>query len=327
MDHKPKVILEVKNLSKDFKLRSDRIGGERKVLHALTDISLPIYEGETLGIIGESGCGKSTLGRCLVRLHEPTGGDILYRNRSILKLKGKELKRLRRDLQMVFQDPFSSLDPRKEAGAIIGEPMVIHKTERDSEKRGEIVLKLMKEVGLDAQHIHRFPHEFSGGQRQRINVARALSLNPSIIVCDEPVSALDVSVQAQVLNLIGDLQKKYNLTYIFISHDLSVIRHISDRVAIMYLGRIVELCGADEIYEDPLHPYTQALLSAIPAEGPFEEKKEIELKGEIPSPVGMLRGCPLASRCFDCMDRCRQITPALTEVKEGHQVACLKYNQ
>lgn len=321
------VILKVENLSKDFKLRSDRIGGEKKILHALSDISLDIYEGETLGIIGESGCGKSTLGKCLVRLHEPTKGDILYQGRSILNLKGKELKAIRKDLQMVFQDPFSSLDPRKEAGSIIEEPMIIHKTENDSNKREEIVLNLMKEVGLDAQHVHRFPHEFSGGQRQRINVARALSLNPKIIVCDEPVSALDVSVQAQVLNLIGDLQKKYNLTYIFISHDLSVIKHISDRVAIMYLGRIVELCGADEIYENPMHPYTQALLSAIPAESPFAEKKEIELKGEIPSPIGEMKGCPLASRCFDCTEQCREITPVLTEVKKGHQVACLKYKQ
>lgn len=322
-----KVILKIENLSKEFTLRSDKIGGEKKILHALTDITLDIYEGETLGIIGESGCGKSTFGKCLVRLHEPTRGDILYGDKSILKLKGNELKSIRKDLQMVFQDPFSSLDPRKEAGSIIEEPMIIHKTVNDPKEREDIVLNLMKEVGLDAQHVHRFPHEFSGGQRQRINVARALSLNPKIIVCDEPVSALDVSVQAQVLNLIGDLQKKYNLTYIFISHDLSVIKHISDRVAIMYLGRIVELCDADEIYENPMHPYTQALLSAIPAESPFDEKKEIELKGEIPSPIGDMKGCPLASRCFDCTEQCRQVTPVLTEVKKGHQVACLKYTK
>ena len=324
-NNKAKVILSVKNLSKDFKLRSGKIGGEKKILHALTNVSLDVYEGETLGIIGESGCGKSTLGRCLVRLREPTSGDILYRGQSILKLKGKELKNIRKDLQMVFQDPFSSLDPRKEAGAIIEEPMVIHKTVKSAKEREEIVFNLMKEVGLDAQHVHRFPHEFSGGQRQRINVARALALNPRIIVCDEPVSALDVSVQAQVLNLIGDLQKKYGLTYIFISHDLSVIKHISDRVAIMYLGRIVEICGADEIYENPMHPYTQALLSAIPAESPFMKKQEIELKGEIPSPIGEMKGCPLASRCFACMERCHRETPVLTEVKDGHQVACLKY--
>ena len=322
---KTNVILSVKNLSKDFKLRSGKIGGEKKTLHALTDVSLDVYEGETLGIIGESGCGKSTLGKCLVRLHEPSGGDILYRGQSILGLKGKELKNIRRDLQMVFQDPFSSLDPRMEAGAIIEEPMLIHKTVKSAREREEIVFHLMKEVGLDAQHVHRFPHEFSGGQRQRINVARALALNPRIIVCDEPVSALDVSVQAQVLNLIGDLQKKYGLTYIFISHDLSVIKHISDRVAIMYLGRIVEICSSDEIYRNPMHPYTQALLSAIPAESPFTKKQEIELKGEIPSPIGERKGCPLASRCFACMERCHRETPALTEVKEGHQVACLKY--
>lgn len=321
------VILKIENLSKDFKLRSDKIGGEKKILHALSDISLDIYEGETLGVIGESGCGKSTLGKCLVRLHDPSKGDILYEGQSILQLKGKELKNMRKNLQMVFQDPFSSLDPRKEAGAIIEEPMIIHKTVTDPEEREKIVLNLMQEVGLDAQHVHRFPHEFSGGQRQRINVARALSLNPKIIVCDEPVSALDVSVQAQVLNLIGDLQKKHNLTYIFISHDLSVIKHISDRVAIMYLGRIVELCDADEIYINPMHPYTKALLSAIPADSPFMKKEEIELKGEIPSPIGEMIGCPLASRCVDCMEECRKVTPVLKEVKEGHQVACLKYTK
>lgn len=322
-----KTILQIKNLSKDFKLRAEKFGQERPVLHALTDVTLDIYEGETLGVIGESGCGKSTLGRCLVKLHKPTSGDIIYEGKSILNLKGKELKDIRRKMQMVFQDPFSSLDPRKEAGAIIEEPLLIHHLEPDKKKREEIVKELMSEVGLDVQHVHRFPHEFSGGQRQRINVARALTLNPRIIVCDEPVSALDVSVQAQVLNLIGDLQEKYKLTYIFISHDLSVIKHISDRIAIMYLGRVVELCSADEIYENPLHPYTQALLSAIPPESPFEQKKEIELKGDIPSPIGEMKGCPLAGRCGECMEACHRITPQLKEITPGHQVACLKYMQ
>ena len=289
MGETKKVILKVRNLSKDFRLRSASFGGEKKILHALSNVSIDIYEGETLGIIGESGCGKSTFGKCLVRLHEPTGGEIEYEGKSLLKLRGKELKHARKDLQMVFQDPFASLDPRQEAGKI--------------------------------------PHEFSGGQRQRINVARALALNPRIIVCDEPVSALDVSVQAQVLNLLEDIQKKYNLTYIFISHDLGVIKHISDRVAIMYLGRIVELCEADEIYKNPLHPYTKALLSAIPPESPFEKKEEIELKGEIPSPIGDMKGCPLAGRCPNCMAVCREKTPELMEAKPGHSVACLLYQK
>lgn len=327
MGETKKVILKVRNLSKDFRLRSASFGGEKKILHALSNVSIDIYEGETLGIIGESGCGKSTFGKCLVRLHEPTGGEIEYEGKSLLKLRGKELKHARKDLQMVFQDPFASLDPRQEAGKIITEPMVIHRTEMDAAKREKTVLELMQEVGLDAQHVHRFPHEFSGGQRQRINVARALALNPRIIVCDEPVSALDVSVQAQVLNLLEDIQKKYNLTYIFISHDLGVIKHISDRVAIMYLGRIVELCEADEIYKNPLHPYTKALLSAIPPESPFEKKEEIELKGEIPSPIGDMKGCPLAGRCPNCMAACREKTPELMEAKPGHSVACLLYQK
>ena len=327
MGETKKVILKVRNLSKDFRLRSASFGGEKKILHALSNVSIDIYEGETLGIIGESGCGKSTFGKCLVRLHEPTGGEIEYEGKPLLKLRGKELKHARKDLQMVFQDPFASLDPRQEAGKIIAEPMVIHRTEMDAAKREKTVLELMQEVGLDAQHVHRFPHEFSGGQRQRINVARALALNPRIIVCDEPVSALDVSVQAQVLNLLEDIQKKYNLTYIFISHDLGVIKHISDRVAIMYLGRIVELCEADEIYKNPLHPYTKALLSAIPPESPFEKKEEIELKGEIPSPIGDMKGCPLAGRCPNCMAVCREKTPELMEAKPGHSVACLLYQK
>ena len=318
------VILKIRNLSMDFPLRSSRIGEKPQVLHALTDVSLDVYRGETLGIIGESGCGKSTLGKCLVRLHRPTSGTIEFEGKDLLKLQRKQLKEARKDLQMVFQDPFSSLDPRKVAGKIIEEPLVIHKVEPSHEKREEIVLKLMREVGLDVQHTHRYPHEFSGGQRQRINVARALALNPKIIVCDEPVSALDVSVQAQVLNLLEELQDMYGLTYLFISHDLGVIKHISDRVAIMYLGHIVELCDADEIYHNPLHPYTQALLSAIPPSSPFEEKKEVPLKGEIASPIGEQRGCPLAPRCPHCTEECRKQTPTLQEVSPRHSVACLR---
>ncbi len=317
-------ILSIKNLSKNFKIRGSKLFEKPKVLHALSDISLDINEGETLGIIGESGCGKSTLGRCIVQLHKSTSGDIIYKGNNITQNKVNVLKELRKDIQMIFQDPYSSLDPRKTAGAAIEEPMAIHNI-LSAQERKENVISLMKEVGLDSQYVYRYPHEFSGGQRQRINIARALALDPKIIVCDEPVSALDVSVQAQVLNLLNDLQKKHNLTLIFISHDLSVIKHVSDRVAIMYLGKVVELCKAEEIYKNPKHPYTQALLSAIPAESPFEKKIQIELEGEIPSPIGEQRGCSLAGRCPYVMERCKNETPLLNEIGEGHQVACYLY--
>ena len=287
---------------------------------------MDIYEGETLGIIGESGCGKSTFGKTLIQLHKATSGSVEYNGRDIFSLQGKELKDLKRDIQMVFQDPYSSLAPRKTAAKIIAEPLVVHKLEPDKKKRDDKVLGLMREVGLDVQHVNRFPHEFSGGQRQRINVARALALNPTMIICDEPVSALDVSIQAQVLNLFNRLQKEYNLTYVFISHDLGVIKHVSDRIAIMYLGRIVELCDADKLYDNPLHPYTKALLSAIPTESPFVKKERIVLKGDIPSPIGDQTGCPLAGRCPQCMERCRKEMPKLMKQEEGHQVACFLYD-
>lgn len=281
-----KVILKVENLTKEFKIRSKKLTEKPQILHALTDVSVDIYEGETLGIIGESGCGKSTFGKCLVQLHTPTRGSVEYNGQNIVGLKREEMKNVKRDIQMVFQDPFSSLDPRMTAGKLVEEPMLAHKTITDKKERSQKALELLQTVGLNIQHVHRYPHEFSGGQRQRINIARALSLNPKLIVCDEPVSALDVSIQAQVLNLFNELQKEYNLTYVFISHDLSVIKHISDRIAIMYLGRIVELCDAQSIYDNPLHPYTKALLSAIPPESPFEKRERIVLKGEIPSPIG-----------------------------------------
>ncbi len=316
-----KPILSIKNLNKNFKIRGSKLFEKPEILHALSNINLDVYEGETLGIIGESGCGKSTIGRCIVQLHKPTSGDVLYRDDSMTDKRGSELKSLRKDIQMIFQDPYSSLDPRKTAGAAIEEPMTIHNILSPRERK-EKVLSLMKEVGLDSQYVYRYPHEFSGGQRQRINIARALALNPKIIVCDEPVSALDVSVQAQVLNLLNDLQKKHNLTLIFISHDLSVIKHVSDRITIMYLGRIVELCKAKEIYVNPKHPYTQALLSAIPPESPFEKKVEIELKGEIPSPIGEQRGCSLAGRCPYVMEKCKSEIPSFKDVGEEHQVAC-----
>ena len=319
-------ILSIQHLCKDFKLRGEGIFGKAKTLHALSDVSLDVYEGETLGIIGESGCGKSTLGRCIVQLHRATLGKILYKGEDITQLKGAELKVMRKNIQMVFQDSYSSLDPRFTAARAIEEPLKIYGIESDRKKREKIAFDLMKEVGLDVQHMERYPHEFSGGQRQRINVARALVLDPKIIVCDEPVSALDVSIQAQVLNLFRRLQRDRGLTYIFISHDLSVIKHISDRIAIMYLGRVVELCPAHRVYENPLHPYTQALLSAVPPESPFQKTDEIKLKGEIASPVGEQMGCPLAGRCPFCEERCRVERPALTEVEPGHQVACFRYH-
>ena len=327
MKDEKKVLLKVRNLTKEFKIKATKFGEKPQILHAVNDVSLDIYEGETLGIIGESGCGKSTFGKTLIQLHKATSGTVEYDGKNIFDLKGKDLKDLKRDIQMVFQDPYSSLDPRKTASKIIEEPLVVHKMEPDKKKREEKVLSFMREVGLDVQHVHRYPHEFSGGQRQRINVARALALNPKVIICDEPVSALDVSIQAQVLNLFNRLQKEHNLTYIFISHDLGVIKHVSDRIAIMYLGRVVELCDADKLYDNPLHPYTKALLSAIPTESPFVKKERIILKGDIPSPIGEQKGCPLAGRCPQCMERCRQETPKLMQKEEGHQVACFLYEE
>lgn len=321
-----KVILQVKDLSKDFQIKGKKPGSKKAVLHALQDIHLDIREGEVLGVIGESGCGKSTLGRCLVGLHKPTKGDILFEGKSILRLSAKEKFELCKHIQMIFQDPYSSLDPRHTAADSVSEPVIVHKTVKDKAELERRVLELFQQVGLDIQHMNRYPHEFSGGQRQRLNVARAISINPKVIICDEPVSALDVSIQAQVINLLKSLQKKYNLTYVFISHDLSVVKYISDRIAIMYLGRIVEICNGADIYTNPLHPYTQALLSAIPPESPDEEKKRIVLEGEVPSPIGEQRGCPLAGRCAQCMERCSTQMPKLRpQGEEGHQVACFLY--
>ena len=325
MSNEKKVLMKVEHLTKEFEIKSKKLGGKPQILHALNDVSVDIYEGETLGVIGESGCGKSTFGRTLIQLHKATAGSVTFDGKDLFSLKGAELKKAKKDVQMVFQDPYSSLDPRKTAGKLIEEPLIVHKLISDKNEREKRVLELMREVGLDIQHVHRFPHEFSGGQRQRINVARALAMNPKVIVCDEPVSALDVSIQAQVLNLFNRLQQQYNLTYIFISHDLGVIKHVSDRIAIMYLGRIVELCEADAIYENPLHPYTKALLSAIPPVSPFAKKERIVLKGDIPSPIGDQIGCPLAGRCPNCMEKCKPEIPKLKDAGDGHQVACFLY--
>ena len=319
-------IMKIRNLTKEFKIKSKKLGAKPQILHALTDVSLDVYEGETLGIIGESGCGKSTLGRTVIQLHKATSGSVEYLGKDLFSLTGAERKAMKRDIQMVFQDPYSSLDPRNTCEQLIAEPLKVHGIISDSKARQDRVLELMREVGLDIQHMNRYPHEFSGGQRQRINVARALALQPKIIICDEPVSALDVSIQAQVLNLFNRLQRDHNLTYIFISHDLGVIKHVSDHIAIMYLGRVVELCKASQIYDNPLHPYTRALLSAIPPESPFEKKQRIVLKGEIPSPIGDQVGCPLAGRCPNCTERCTREIPKLNDTGDGHQVACFLYD-
>lgn len=319
-------VLNIKNLTKTFEIKSSRLLGKNQRLSAVNDISFDVYEGETIGVIGESGCGKSTLGKCIIQLHKPTSGEILYNGVNINTLKGKELKKIRNDIQIVFQDPYSSLDPRKTVGSLIEEPMIIHNIGTPQQRKAKVI-ELLREVGLDTFHVNRFPHEFSGGQRQRINVARALALNPKVIVCDEPVSALDVSIQAQVLNMFKRLQDKYNLTYIFISHDLGVVEYISDRIAIMYLGKIVEIGDSRSIYKAPKHPYTRALFSAIPAESPFEKKEKIVLKGDIPSPLNLPKGCPLSSRCPDCMDQCMESVPQLKQFEDGHEVACFLYSQ
>ena len=317
-----KVILKIEHLCKDFDIKAKSFTGKALKLHALSDISLDIYEGETLGIIGESGCGKSTLGRCLVNLHPITSGKLVYDGKELNRLRKKERQALSREIQRVFQDPYSSLDPRHTAADSVEEPMIVHKTPATARERQERTIGLFKEVGLDMQHLNRYPHEFSGGQRQRLNIAS----NPRVVICDEPVSALDVSIQAQVINLFKKLQKHFNLTYIFISHDLSVVKYISDRIAIMYLGRLVELCDSDSIYHNPLHPYTQALLSAIPPESPEEEKERIVLTGEVPSPIGEQKGCPLANRCPRCMKRCREELPKLLPHGDtDHMVACFLY--
>ena len=320
------VILKVNNLSRSFTIRSKKIFGKPKTLKAVNNVSFEVYRGETLGIIGESGCGKSTLGRTIIKLLNPTEGEILYNGKKINDLQGSQLKSMRKDIQIIFQDPYSSLDPRKTTGYLIEEPMIIHDID-DSKKRRQKVETLLQEVGLDVKHYNRYPHEFSGGQRQRINIARALALDPKLIICDEPVSALDVSVQAQVLNLFKELQRKHGLTYIFISHDLSVVKYISDRIAIMYLGKIVEIGDNESIYSDPKHPYTLALFSAIPPESPFEEKVKLTLEGEIPSPLNLPKGCPLTGRCPHEMDICSQKNPELIDVGENHKVACFLYEE
>lgn len=311
-------LVEVRKLVKHFAVENSD-----DVVRAVDGVSFEIFRGETLGLVGESGCGKSTVGRCLLRLIEPTAGEIRFEGRDILSLGKTEMRELRREMQIVFQDPYASLNPRMKVGDIVGEPLVIHKVGTKSERRDRVA-ELLKKVGLDPDYRNRYSHEFSGGQRQRIGVARTLALNPKLIVADEPVSALDVSVQAQVVNLLQDLQKEFGLAYLFISHGLAVVEHISTRVAVMYLGRIVEVASAADLYASPLHPYTKALLSAIPVPDPKHKRERIVLQGDVPTPINPPSGCRFRTRCPIAIDECARIDPELREVSAGHAVACIR---
>jgi oligopeptide transport system ATP-binding protein len=315
-------LLQVQNLVKKFPIKGGLMQRVIDNVHAIDGVSFEIANGETLGLVGESGCGKSTTGRCILNLIEPTDGKISFEGKDVTNVDREKDPSLCRDMQIIFQDPFASLNPRMTVGAIIGEALVIHNLFKTKQERLDRVVQLLETVGLQPDHHRRYPHEFSGGQRQRIGIARALAVEPKLIVCDEPVSALDVSIQAQVINLLEDLQEKFNLTYLFIAHDLSVVEHISDRVAVMYLGRIVEIAKSHDLYSNPQHPYTEALLSAVPIPDPTIKRKRIMLQGDVPNPINPPKGCHFHTRCPIKKDICSQERPPVKKISEGHYAAC-----
>ncbi len=316
-------LLQVKNLVKHFPIKGGVLGRVVDKVHAVDGVSFDLQAGETLGVVGESGCGKSTTGRCILRLIEPTSGEVWFEGRNVTAMDKESLRALARDMQIIFQDPYASLNPRMTVGAIIGEALIIHKLTQTKAEFNERIVELLETVGLNADHMRRYPHEFSGGQRQRIGIARALAVSPKLVVCDEAVSALDVSIQAQVINLLEDLQSRFNLTYMFIAHDLSVVEHISDRVAVMYLGRIVEIASAKDLYTNPKHPYTEALLSAVPIPDPQVKRKRIMLQGDVPSPIHPPSGCHFHTRCPMAQHPlCSTEKPVLKPTGDGHWVAC-----
>ena len=319
-------LLSVQHLCKEFPVESGVFGKRfsKRAVHAVNDVSFDIYAGETFGLVGESGCGKSTTGRCIMHLTRPTSGTVLFEGKDVSKMSKKELKEMRRNMQFIFQDPYASLNPRMTIGEIVSEPLIIHNVMPDAKEREEYVRGLLDVVGLNPEHINRYPHEFSGGQRQRVGIARAFALKPKLIICDEPVSALDVSIQAQVLNLLNDLQKEYGTAYLFIAHDLSVVQHISDNIGVMYLGNMMEYADWKDLYDRPHHPYTQSLLSAVPVPDPDIQatRKRIVLAGDPPSPIDAPSGCCFHTRCPMACEKCPQERPEFREVEPGHFCAC-----
>ena len=315
-------LLSVRNLTKEFPLKGGLFSRHTHSVHAVDGVDFHVDRGETLGLVGESGCGKSTTGRCVLRLIEPTSGEVQFEGKDVRSLGANQLRILRRDIQIIFQDPYASLNPRMNVGAIVGEALIIHQLTKTKRQFEERVVDLLETVGLRADHMGRYPNEFSGGQRQRIGIARALAVEPKLIICDEPVSALDVSIQAQVINLLEDLQEKFGLAYLFIAHDLAVVEHISKRIAVMYLGRIVEMAPAQALYNTPRHPYTEALLSAVPIPDPKVKRQRIRLTGEVPSPIHPPSGCHFHTRCPIAQPRCSSEAPPLKQSDDGHWVAC-----